>query len=459
MTSTIGLESLIQRGKSAFFTKLVSVYQESHDALLDRPKATDSDIWLTLKDLKTADKLTAVFVSEFGPVFMDTNIESDSSVNMYCSILTTKELSKRLKKQDATPGMIIEEINRVYDDRVAKIDPTSDFTQAFKFRVGLTTALWSLRDADGSFYLTAEELAAITLHEIGHADQFIRHAARLYGLTVDASDIITYVQSSGDRQTALLLIDKLKKSKSLDKSWRKILEVTEKYFQTNNSVDDATYREALDSLCLAAIRDVSVKSLLLVDYNMMGLVRNRVDTRLHSRLDMERSADDYAARNGAYTYLVTALRKMHDTDDVRSDLYYRRYMPAFLATTVKILQCSAVLLIPLQDINMGYDSLVRRMRMILETAKHAFHDDKLPPAAKADINAQIKEVENYIKDYEKTGYYQTRLLIKNWTEKVSKFGRILKAPFENRLTSDYEVLQDANRSLSRHGLYYLANKR
>ena len=101
---------------------------------------------------------------------------------------------------------------------------------------------------------------------------------------------------------------------------------------------------------------------------------------------------------------------------------------------------------------------MRRFELIIETAKHAFHDANLPPEAAEDIKQEIALAEQYLESYRSGKNRKIRAGLKNWKDAIGKFGRVFKAPFQDRLSQDYQKLQDATLSVTRHPLYYLANK-
>jgi hypothetical protein len=185
---------------------------------------------------------------------------------------------------------------------------------------------------------------------------------------------------------------------------------------------------------------------------------NLPNTRLYE-VDSERSADEFAARNGAYAPLISALKKMADFEDTESSVYVKQFMWVFPGVIFSFLmKFSSLFKISGEDISFGYDPIVRRLELIAQTAKHAFSNTDLPQHVKEDIFSQIKEIEMYIKEREMSPYRIVRKNIKVWKDEFSKFGRIIISPLHSRLGGDYRRLQDANRNLGRHSLYYLSDK-
>jgi hypothetical protein len=459
MVSPLGLEALLQRGQTPLFKDLVQIYQESFDALKELPRSSKHDeFWIVLHRIGTAKKITARIQQDFPTVFTGTDIVSSDIVNLGCQINITKAFVKSDRDKTKTTGMMIAEIARLYDDKTAKLG-TVDVKRnpfAFSFRLLLYTSLWQMRNQDNTCVFTAEMLAAGTLHEIGHMDQLIRAGLRAYGNTLDAADIVQYVKVSPDPTVVNALLAALKTSNRLDKTWKKILLVAETQLKEDPDLKDPVTQEALAALGLVVNAELSARHLVTINDDMMGAAKSSVLSRVHNRLDMERSSDDFAARSGAAAPLAQFLYTMNAAYTTNYHQHFDPAVPAAIAMIARTLILAMdVMDVSMEDINMGYDPMVRRLQLILETAKHAFSDAGLSSEAKADLAAQIKEGETYIKAYLAAPHQQMRMKLKAWCDKVGVVGRILSVPFENRLSRDYEKLQEAQRSLSRHPLYYL----
>lgn len=121
MHTQIGLESLVQRGRSAFYNQLVALYQETLDALRDHPRHNNNDIWVELKKLKFTDRMTSIFTKQMGPIFKPATVEITDQVNAWCQPICTKSFATKSKGDKSTVGMMMADIERMYDDREAKL--------------------------------------------------------------------------------------------------------------------------------------------------------------------------------------------------------------------------------------------------------------------------------------------------------------------------------------------------
>lgn len=458
MLNELGLEALIQSGRSAFFEDLVSVYKRSQDALREAYNASQADIFVTLKKLGLDTDIKDIVEKRLGIKLSIVDIVESVSPNLMAKAKANRTYLKAAKKKTKTSGMMFEEINRLYNNRTAKLDNYPKIDLPFLFSISVHTSLWMLRNQDKSFYFTAENLAAATLHEIGHIDDWVKNCSRVVNNNIDAADIINYINHAPDKVVINALISNIKKSPYLDKSWFPLVQETEKYFKTTNSFDNSVYYEALSILTTIVTYEVGARNLPFINSLIRSNKFSKVRTRL-SNVDEERAADEFASRNGAYRDLIEMVAKLNQLDTTKTDLVFRQflwYTPSIILGL--LIQFTTMFDLSAGDISNGYDPIIRRLELIVETAKHSFSEASLSDEAKVDIQKQIVESEQYIKDYNSSLHSRMRELIKIWKSNISKFGRIIKSPVQERLSGDYERLQDSTRSLSRNPLYYLANK-
>lgn len=461
MNSPIALESLLQRGRTPLFNELVSVYQESFDALLESPRASGKEVNLTLKSLGFIEKIKNTVKDVMNIPISKVIVMESLHPNAMAFFDGFNRKIPSVKNKSMTFGMVMQKIENLYDDKTAVLDNDNSKLD-FTFKLGITTSFWSIRNKDKSFYFTPEELAAITLHELGHFDHWIRTYGRIHAKIIDASEIVTYVKAHPDKDTILEILKRVRESNILDKSWTVILNNTENYFRKTNSFEDQEHLEALN--IVATLVSVGLSNYTLTKFNMVQDAYYRPKTVGHTSsgikdliLDAERSADEFAARNGAYEYLVSGLLKFTELYQNKTNLLLAQrslYKNYFFFQSLK--EFNIQFDYYAEDVMSGYDPIIRRVELIVETAKHAFSDANLPTDVRSDLIEQIKQSETYIKEYKSANRSLIRDKFKAWVNAIEKFGRILKSPFENRVQGDYDKLHEATRHLSRNPLHYIA---
>jgi Asp-tRNA(Asn)/Glu-tRNA(Gln) amidotransferase C subunit len=458
MNRHIGLESLIQRGRSALYTEMVSLFQNTQDALYEAPGASDDYILDSLNRLGFSKKLKEVINRHTGNLVYGVKLIPTNNPHLECFIkLAEDKKNKKKKVVTLTPASVITSISNLYDPRTSKMDNTSSIGLAIQGGLVIATVFWRLRNTDNSFYFTSEELSATILHEIGHIDYCIRSVARASQRTQDASDIVEYIKTTPDKDAVLLTIKGLLSNPDLNKQNRDILTISAKYFERSNNTLNDEYLEAVSTVCMMVMMTLAEEDRGLAQAIIPGK-SERMYTKSISA-DKERSSDEYSSRHGTYGALSSALFKLEKLYTKDGNLYQDMYSSISLYTTVSILsQFAYTFHINAEDICNGYDPLIRRIEIIAQTAKHAFKDPNLPEDVREDLKNQINEINKYIEEYKKIPHRQIRATIFTWKKNIISFGRLIAFPINTRMREDYSRLQDSTRDLSRNPLYYLTRK-
>lgn len=457
MHNDTAMESLVQKGKTPLFIETTKVCQEVFTALESISPLTDQIVYTALKNVDFSTKIKKIVKTYMGIDLSQVIVEKSMIPIPFCCF-DFPDIIQRTSIKTLSAGTIYASIQRHYNNRDGRVDISYIDKIPVVIDLGVTTSLWIIKNKDGSFYHTAEEIAAFILHELGHADFKIREAYRVAVNTIDASDIINYVTEHPNREVILDLIDHVGKSPYFDKNMLPILTVIRKFFVEANDFNDPVYIEALSTLTFLVASEVSSNNFVSID-KFLDNRYTEVKTS-NQLLDEERSADEFSSRNGSYAYLVSALYKARALETHQATLQFSPYMWSSAALVCSsMMNFLALFYLPAENVANGYDPLLRRLSLIVETAKHAFHNQDLPDNVKIDIANQITEAEAYIKQYQSTANFRIRNEITIWKKNIGKFGRVIAAPFQNRLSQDYERLQNSTRSLSRHGLFYLANKK
>ena len=457
----VGLEALLQRGRTPLYNDLVSLYQETQNALYGLKNASGAQYNLKLKSTGFVKSLKDIAKKHMGINIAQVDIMETRTPNAYATILVPGSIGQMLTNQKKSFSSVLDSIRAVYDDREGRVvDPTYEQVE-FGFVFGISVAFWAIRKPDGSFYFSPDEVAAVTIHEIGHFDHWIRTLGRPVFRLLDASDILTYIRKDPDRAVILTLLDKLKKSKHLDPSWKVVLKPTDAYFRNNDTYTDPEYKRnlsAVEMLIGAELARTTVVEFTRMTMAGSSLGTKEVTSALHG-IDTERNADEFSVRNGAYSALAAALTKSNKFADESSSALTHLFLWSAPAYSISwFMKFKAVFDVGAEDMVFGYDSITRRLELMAQTAKHAFSDAALSPTVKEDIRQQIKEIESYVAAREKSNYRIIRKRLHEWKTSIGKFGRVIASPIENRMHADYGRLQNANRDLGRHSLYYLAQK-
>jgi hypothetical protein len=353
-----------------------------------------------------------------------------------------------------SPPEFMAVVAKQYNHRTGAYASLRDVSKYMKFSLMVTSGLLGLTNAEDVPFLTAEEVAAVILHEIGHFDHFIRTLFRTTTIVLDACDVLNRTAANHDLASARTLLHEIDRGR-LPGDWRKIYDKVEAYFAGPSAdPNDSQFVEALDVLILIYRKSngLLIKSLWAPWILSHG---DRFSTN-NEAVDAERSADEFSARNGAYSALIGALAKMRDDTDLRRRSVHMTFVP--LAVWSILDRIGKSMAVFTNDSDGVYDGFIPRLRMIADTAKHAMHDPDLPKDVKSDIAAQVEEAELRLKELTSAPYRRTQEALRKLIGTLGAGASALLLPFEYRVVKDTERLQTATRDISRNSLYYLADK-
>lgn len=222
-----------------------------------------------------------------------------------------------------------------------------------------------------------EEVAAILLHEMGHIMTYFEYIHRTvttnYALLAVAEEI-----TQSDTQKRIQLID-----------------ATSKHF--NYEADD------LEGLKDAKSKDVAY-SILLTRH--IRKTRSELGSNLYDRRGCEHLADQYAARMGAGSSLVTALAKFHRRNPSR---YSTAQFVLFEGMKVALVLLSSLVINPVvlvlmmvayDPTNKIYDDPEARMRRIRNELLGGMKNKALPKARRELLKKDLEIVDQAIVNYD-----------------------------------------------------------
>lgn len=464
MDSSVGQESLVQRGRSPLFLSLIGLFEEADDALRNAPDEDFSTYREIFKRIALKDRMQVLIkektnISLSGIYF----VKSDEPNATLVAGLTGKA-SKRVASGKDTLASIAAKLKDSYLDKEGVLDEGYD-KSAFIFSLLIYIGLW-VKKKDGSFLFSAEEKAAIILHEIGHVFDYVENYFYVSYRVTDTSDIINYVKQNPDLNTVLAIIEQLEESIALEKQWRTVLVNLKKRVTTYTSDANLTTAdlESLNTLVVVLMNHCATVSLkrfgqiqiAKTPFNV-GLLGTTNTSARSSYVNAERLADEFAVRNGSLVPFQSAIIKLDQVARHVEKHIRQQYRYDFDFIKIRMLRLfEEEFTLNAEILSSRYDPIVRRVALNIETVKHAFSEEALDPEISSFLKEEIKISEQYLRKLSSSESKREKEELKRWVSQVIRFGRIIKIPFENRIFKDYAKLQDATRSLTRNPFYYIA---
>jgi hypothetical protein len=231
---------------------------------------------------------------------------------------------------------------------------------------------------------TAEEKAAMVLHEIGHLEIYFEFLARTVSTNQILAALAKKYESTGNIKEREVFLTKVKTLAQL---------------------------KDLDVEALAKSNDKKVVEVVIVT-SIVKAIESELGSNIYDMNAWEQLADQYVARQGAGRALVTALDKAERFD---GNIAYRSLGYYLYVEAVKLLFAalapltSGVTLIPLliacgadsTDQGGVYDSLKNRMGRVRDQIVEALKDQRLKPEEVNALNQDlgiIDEVLSNVKD-------------------------------------------------------------
>lgn len=208
----------------------------------------------------------------------------------------------------------------------------SGFFSTVDIPIWITKGLLVNQDRHGAYKFTAEEVAAIILHEVGHAFSYIDSIARVYRRNIILESHLTeFCKPGQDRKQKIKLISYLKAEKILGDTFK------------NDEIADLPN----DKATAVIIQGQSMHSLSKQDPNSL----------CYDSTSFEAAADQYAVRMGAGVHLASGLGKMYEKQYLGIWNRFVRFISfTFHLINLAWLTCNALLTFGLTEIVMRWMS-------------------------------------------------------------------------------------------------------
>jgi hypothetical protein len=376
---------------------------------------------------------------------------------------------------------LVKDITDGYNLKTGRLTAPDNVAKRYTPNIDIHTGLFItkyLNPARPDIHLTADEIAAVILHELGHASQWLEHAWQAYVRTSYANETLTLITDNLTTREERINFAKDVKSQ-VPVSSKKVHQSIDKAI----AVDDDGTRAvmiatpvaiSMIALLLAATIAIWVTKFVMslleaslrrkyADVLSAGANLQKVSETLVTEQQikvMEREADEYVSRFGAGPSLLRGLAKVHVHSKMGLSHEYAIAHASALCTSelswIKRLECAR--LIPEEQMSFfPYDKKdVRLDRMIRDTAA-IFKNSDLPKETRDAWLSKVREMEADLKEMDKK--YPQSLNYRFW-EMFTQIANASPSAFDLLLNAglirEYAKLQSAQYFLVRNKLSYFA---
>lgn len=309
---------------------------------------------------------------------------------------------------------------------------------------------------------TAEELAAVILHEIGHTVDFVRTLAQKFQSTMVVDDIVDYLKSPPKDDAEL----------------RGRVAVIKDLFE--DDAENRKYGEGLVavsyvigflSLGLGYIPVVGF-ILSILTYIFSAIMASKIDSVIYAKLSdimmtpalavrHERQADNFATRMGAGKPLLSALAKLHYV--MEAGRY--KYLPEEKGRANLINVMFNVVKVSLASLShhsleytSEYDPIIIRLKRIIMTNYAAINSSSVPESIKEALTQDTIQMKAELEKYDSARYVKTRTAIWKFFGIFKTAASVPLRVIMSTANTEYAKLQNTTDELVENSLGYQAQR-
>lgn len=497
------MERIQFQKESALFKDLTKAYQNTLDALdkhFGERKASSEEILRALektnmiKDVQDAAYKHLNVHVQVIPIdipspnmFMLTNMKKNPELLQ--EYMRRADLSEGRKTQYRSPSQaandIIRELGQTIDINKGTY-PSAVGSVLYNQKIGIATGFFNKHNPSREIEpFTAKELAAVTLHELGHIILIPYDAQKTYRSATIIHDAFDYLRSDNvskkEREKATMdIADKI--TDIYSKKNAHYTGLTPKdAAETENAVSNFKQAMMSPTLFFGGFGIVSVLVIFLqfallfiigsFFYRMYKYIRKEIEGGHESLKSLsdegksykdgtahERSADEFATRHGAGLHLVSAFYKI-DQSIFLENHNGTAYPSISISTTsamdwVLMIMPRIILSSKMEASSFfPYETSSKRIKRVLETNMAFFKQTNIPKAILKDWIEDTQNLKKKIEEMEKKPYIKYHAAMTRVIKKLSIYHTIDTFKDAN-LKDDLDILQDATSGLIRNPFYY-----
>lgn len=309
--------------------------------------------------------------------------------------------------------------------------------------------------------LSAEELAALLLHEIGHVVDtahicgWFYYRSTIVGAVLDTFDTNTVSQE--ELKEILETLTKVAHTFPYTEDTRKLLATIEKAQAIVDGDISPTQLGKVEQAVKVATASVMATLVAKRDASIIEKYSDLVVTK-NNEAYRERTADAFAVKYGAGAPLASVLKKLATYTEGGTEIIRTQNASPLVQACIfwynASLSLREILKFSVCDITDGYDGTLDRLQRTIDTQKQIFRKD-LPPDLRDFYLDEVKKMESEIATYFSASHVKTREAVYS---ALSKFFSIVSDVFSlgssNTVEKDYRSLFNLTEALIKSPLHY-----
>lgn len=313
--------------------------------------------------------------------------------------------------------------------------------------------------------LTAEEIAAVFTHELGHTITSLELLARLQHRSEIVANSVRYISEHAKPQDAAPLVAEVRAHLAkapINQADRRVMEAI--LANVNSDTLDPGVIEAI----LMSVLNLSLGFFLspiinglMADLSTLGANKNSdVMVTKRAATEQERLADDYAARHGLGPALATAVVKVNQADAVgvkKTGVIGAARNTTRLVTLAESFRAlNTVFTMPVGALCSAYEPEIQRLNEIMQANMVFFKDPQLDPAVRDRMVSSTQAALDTINAHRARNHVKLREFLWGTLLRMTTSGTLVGAVKNANLAADYEKLQRITGRLLHTQLYFHA---
>ena len=482
------LERIQFQQESKLFKDLTKTFQNVMDQIQKKygdKEVVPFEIKDTLLKDKTDEKLRKIFLKHLN-LDIKTMIFTEDSHD--AAVLSTMKNNDLLEKYITRIGMaegqspkfdgaddaadtIVKELGQTVDAKTGK-HMSKSTSEVYQYRLILTAGFFKTAASYTDIHpFTAKEIAAIVLHEMGHATLMPYDAQQTFRSAHVIKDAFEYLRSDAlsedeKKNAATRVLERISKEydvidrehdndnvphKNIANAYKNASKKLKDFSLTTGS----TNRIIPVILGIALIHIISSIISSFINRYTGSNVLNDEGRSNKDRTSHERTADDFSVRHGAGVYLNSALIKMQEVVRFNKDTPTKDYNTLLFRAQNAIGTALKFIFIAFGEASMAYpyENIMKRTSRILEVNLAFFKEPNVPKDIQREWIENTKELQRQVKEFQNKPYMRAHAAAVHFLEAFS-IDTLTNTVIDANLRKDMDILQDATSGLIRNPLYF-----
>ncbi len=396
------------------------------------------------------EKITKLIYTHLKLQISDVVIEVADDVNaaIGCNFILPK-IAKLIPMKNKN---IVSSVNSLKDDwtkLVEDLPVNADNTKGvlltsidnmYACRLYITTGAFTLSKLYGNIeQITGAEVAAVIMHELGHAMTFLESFCLVVQKTIQVKQFIDTIDqkiSGAELKEFIVLLTKQInriEDKTTKAMFAEILLFVHQQTELTKDNALAVYVITLVSLCFIGIffdNDVLVTNL--------------------SKSHFERITDEFMAQHGAAVAFTSMFVKLYSAIERGRSQKMIDIMSSYKVIGLMVDKLNFIKNVFSSSIIVGhssYDELIRRLKLNIQNTTENLKDVTISSELRNDLIAIIKQAKEIISEYESRNYVKAREVFWKSLLRIARPGTTMDALKNGNLAADYQRLQEITKDM------------